>query len=357
MNRKSVAAFLTCIATSCVSFAAVDLQGGGATFPDPVYQEWIKAFSHVEPDVRLSYTAKGSGFGISSIIDKTLDYAGSDAPMSDAEIAKAKISGGDVVEIPTVAGAVVAVFNIPGFSGDLKLTGSVLADIYLGKITQWNDLAIASQNPGANLPALAITPVHRSDGSGTNFVFTSYLCTQSDDFQQKVSFGKDVKWPGGQGAEKNAGVTQVVQGAPGAIGYVELNYAVANHLPFALLQNESNQYIRASTDTVSAAGDGAVKDMEAQHTLAVRLWDRDGDNAYPIASFTYAIVYKNLDYLGSKEKAQALVDYLWWCTSDDAAKTATSLTYAPLSAGVKAKAQAAISSLTFHGQALQPTTH
>jgi phosphate transport system substrate-binding protein len=334
-----------------VAAADVQIQAGGATFPNPIYQQWIKDFGEAHGDVKIAYAAKGSGAGIGGLLDKTFDFCGSDAPMNDDELKKAQAAGGDVVEIPSVAGAVVLAYNLPGFSGDLKLSGEVVANIYLGKITKWNDQAIAALNQGANLPDMDITTVHRSDGSGTTFVFTSYLCTQSDEFQTQVNFGKTVKWPNGQGGSGNQGVTQAVQKAAGAIGYIELNYALKNNIPFALLQNNNGKFVKASPQSVSAAGEGAVKDMDDQKTLAVRLWARDGDDVYPISSFTYLICYKDLSYLKDQAKAQAIVDFFWYATHDGQSK-AVDLTYAPLSSGVQQRAEQAIETIVFNGQPL-----
>jgi phosphate transport system substrate-binding protein len=335
------------------AFADVQVQAGGATFPNPIYQQWIKDFGQLHSDIKIAYASKGSGAGIGGLLDKTFDFCGSDAPMNDEELKNAQSKNGDVVEIPSLAGAVVLAYNLPGFNGDLNLSGSVIADIYLGKITKWNDPAIVALNSGAALPDTNITTVHRSDGSGTNFVFSSYLSTQSDDFQTQVGFGKTVKWPNGQGGSGNAGVTQAVQNTPGAIGYIELNYALKNSIPFATLQNDSGKLVKASPQSVSAAGEGAVKDMDDQKTLAVRLWSREGDNVYPISSFTYLICYKDLSYLKDQAKAQAIVDFFWYATHDGQSK-AVDLTYAPLSSGVVQRAEQAIGTITFNGQPLHP---
>ncbi|HTW93400.1 MAG TPA: phosphate ABC transporter substrate-binding protein PstS [Tepidisphaeraceae bacterium] len=354
---RRLAAGLVALTMTCgLAVADVNIQGGGSTFANPIQQAWIKAYSAQHPDVRIAYAAKGSGFGIASIIDKTIDFAGSDAPMNADELAKAKASGGDVVEIPICAGAVVASYNLPGFNGDLKLTGDVLANIYLGKVTQWNDPSIAAANPGATLPNLAITPVHRSDGSGTTFVFTNYLCTQSSDFESQLGAGKNVKWPGGQGAEGNQGVTQVVQSTPGAIGYIELAYAADNHIAFALMQNDDGKFIKATPDAVTAAGQAALQEMTDPNDLTVPLWDQDGDTVYPIAAYTYVIIYKDLGYLKDQAKAQALLDYLYWSTSSDqASELVGAQTYSPLSAGVKVKVESLLDTLTFNGQPIHPS--
>lgn len=331
--------------------ADVRVQGGGATFPEPIYQQWARDFGRAHPDVRIEYVAKGSGAGIGGLIDKTLDFAGSDAPLNDEELAKCRRSGGEVVQIPSVAGAVVLAYNLRDLRGELKLSGPVVADIFLGQITQWNDPAIRSLNPRLVLPDIPICAVHRSEGSGTNFVFTSYLCTQSDDFETQVYFGKTVRWPIGEGAQGNPGVAQAVEDTPGAIGYIELNFALDNGIPFALLRNESGYFVKASPATASAAGDAALLDMDQYQTLALRLWARPGKNVYPISTFSYLMCYRDLGYLRDQRKAQAIVDFFWYAThgGQDAA---TDLAYAPLGPGVCQRAAAVLDTITFNRQPL-----
>jgi phosphate transport system substrate-binding protein len=350
---RHVAFGLLILAAAHFASADVEVQGSGATFPNPIYQQWIKDFGRSRGDLKIAYAAKGSGAGIGGVLDKTLDFCGSDAPMNDDELKKAEARGGDVIQIPSVAGAIVVAYNLPGFSGDLKLSGQAVADIYLGKITRWNDPVIASLNPGVSLPDLDITTVHRSDGSGTNFVFTSYLCTQSDEFQTRINFGKMVYWPTGQSGSGNAGVTQAVQGSVGALGYIELNYAQDNHVPFALLQNNGGKFIKASPQTVSAAGEASIPDMDRYKRLTLRLWDRDGDDVYPISSFTYLVCYKDLGYLKDRVKAQAVVDFFWYATHDGQARAAD-MSYAPLSPGVQRRVERAIESITFNGEPVHP---
>ena len=329
---------------SSVAMAETRLQGAGATFPNPIYQRWVTEYQKANPEVKIDYQSIGSGGGIKGITEKTVDFAGSDAPMSKKEIAAAK---GEIVHIPTVAGAVVLAYNAPGFSGDLKLSGEVVADIFAGKITRWNDPKLAALNEGATLPDAAITPVHRTDGSGTSFVFTNYLCTQSEDFKGSIGAGKSVQWPGGQGGKGNEGVTAAIQATPGAIGYIELNYAVANKIPFALMKNKSGKFAKASPESVAAAGAGAVDKMAA--SLAVDIWDQPGDDTYPISAFTYIIVYKDLGYLKDAAKAKALVGFLKWATTDGE-KLAPEMSYAPLAAPVQQKVQDAINGLVWDGK-------
>jgi phosphate transport system substrate-binding protein len=220
----------------------------------------------------------------------------------------------------------------------------------MGSINKWNDPKIVALNPGVTLPELPITPVWRTDGSGTNFVFTNYLATQSEDFQNKVGMGKQVKWPLGQGGKGNPGVAQVVQQTNGALGYLEQNFADKNHILYGSVQNKAGKFVKASPETVSQAGEGAVSEMTGT-VVHANIWNQMGENAYPISSFTYLIVYKDLDNLKTKEQAQALVDFMWWATHDGE-KLASELDYAPLSSGVQKKVEDALKAATYRGQAL-----
>ena len=224
MKKAAVAAV---VLGSCgMAAAAVRLQGAGATFPNPIYQRWVTEYQKQHPDVQIDYQSIGSGGGIKGISQRTVDFAGSDAPMNKKELSAA---GGQMVHIPTVAGSVVPAYNLPGFSGELKLSGPVLAEIFMGQISNWNDPKIAALNEGAKLPATAITPAWRTDGSGTTFVFTSYLATQSPEYKETVGAAKSVDWPAGQGGKGNEGVAAIVSSTPGALGYIEVNYATQNN--------------------------------------------------------------------------------------------------------------------------------
>jgi phosphate transport system substrate-binding protein len=345
MNKWIKRAAVAAIVLGCgVASAAIRLQGAGATFPNPIYQRWVTEYQRSHPNVAIDYQSIGSGGGIKGIIAKTVDFAGSDAPMSAKEKQSA---GGEVVHIPTVAGSVVPAYNLPGFKGELKLSGEVLADIFMGKIRSWNDPRIAEMNQGANLPGTAITPAWRTDGSGTTFVWTSYLATQSEDFKGSIGAAKQVEWPEGQGGKGNEGVTAVVQGTPGALGYIELNYATQNRIPFASVKNTAGKFIKASPETVSAAGEGAVDQMKG-NSLAVDIWNQKGENAYPISAYTYVIVFKDLSYVGSKAEAQALVDFLHWA-SNDGQQIAAQMDYAPLPEPVRKKVASTLSLLTYAG--------
>jgi phosphate transport system substrate-binding protein len=332
-----------------VASADTNLKGSGATFPNPIYQRWIGEFGKANPGVKIDYSSVGSGQGIKDFTAKVVDFAGSDAPLSKKEKAEIK---GTMFQIPTVAGAVVPAYNLPGFKGELNLTGELLAKIYLGQIKVWNDPAIAAANPGAALPAVAITAVARSDGSGTSFVFTNYLATQSEEFTTKVGPGKAPKFPVGISGKGNEGVTSAVTSLPGAIGYIELNYAVDNKIPFAAVRNKAGKFVKATPEAVAAAGTAAVGKMKGPEALNVDLWNLDGEKVYPISAFTYLLVYQDLSYLGSEAKAQALVKYLTWIHGPEASKLAADMSYAPLDPAVQTKVANAVKALTFSGKQL-----
>jgi phosphate transport system substrate-binding protein len=329
---------------SAAALGQTRLNGAGATFPAPLYKLWIADYHAAHPDVEIDYQSKGSGAGISAITDKTVDFAGSDAPMSSAEIAKA---GPGIVEIPATAGGVAIAYNLPRFAGDLKLTGPIVADIFLGNITVWNDPKIAAVNPGVSLPALPIAPIVRGDKSGTTYVFTSYLATQSTDAKDVIGVDKSGNWPVGQKGEKSDGVTQLLQQVKGGIGYIEENYADKNHLAVALLQNKAGKFVLPTADAVSAAAGAAAGQMNGDQ-LTTDLWNQDGEKSYPISTFTYLIVCKDLAYLKDPAKGKALSDFLKWAATDGQTKAAA-LDYAPVGAAVTAKVKAVIESLTFSG--------
>ncbi|HEX8323419.1 MAG TPA: phosphate ABC transporter substrate-binding protein PstS [Tepidisphaeraceae bacterium] len=350
-SSKSVKAAVALVALGGgAAMADVRLQGAGATFPNPLYQKWVTEYQAQHPGVRIDYQSIGSGGGIKAITDKTVDFAGSDAPLTTKQM---EALGGKAVHIPATAGAVVLAYNLPDFKGDLKLTGEVVADIFAGKIKQWNDSKIAALNSGATLPDRGITPCWRTDGSGTSYVFTNYLVTQSPSFKETVGMGNQVKWPAGTGGKGNDGVAAAVSGTPGSIGYVELNYATANKIPFALMQNKAGKFIKATPETVSAAGAGAAGEMTASK-LAVAIWNQPGEEAYPIAAFTYLIVYSDLGNIKDAEKANALAGFLTWAVSPEGGqKLAPALDYAPLAPAVAEKALAAVKGLSYNGQAIK----
>jgi phosphate transport system substrate-binding protein len=303
--------------------AQVRLNGAGATFPNIIYQTWILTYNQKFDNVEINYQSIGSGGGIRQFSDKTVDFGGTDAPMTDSAITAI---GGNVLHIPTVLGAVVPTYNVPGLSQPVRFTPDVLADIFLGKITNWNDARIASINPGLTLPRQDIIVVHRSDGSGTSYVWTDYLSKVSPEWLQKVGRGTSVNWPVGLGGRGNEGVTATVRQTPGAIGYVELGYAIINKMAFGSVRNKSGNWITPSLQSVTAAAQGAMDDMGPNTDFRVSLTDSPGAQAYPIASFTWLLLRK--DYPDAA-KARELVKFVWWCLTEGQAK-APSLGYAPL---------------------------
>lgn len=323
---------------------SVSLQGAGATFPYPLYLKWLNEYTKAHQNVRIDYQSIGSGGGIKQIQAQTVDFGASDAPMSDADL---KAAPGAIVHIPTVLGAVVLTYNLPEATKPLRFSSEVIADIFLGKITKWNDPRIAADNPGATLPAKDITVVHRADGSGTSFVFTDYLSKVSAEWKSKVGADKSPKWPVGQGGKGNEGVTGQIKRQPNTIGYVELAYAVQNKLPVALIKNKAGNFIEPSIDAVTAAAAGTVSSTPAD--LRVSITDADGANAYPVSSYTYILVYKDQK---DAAKGKALVDFLWWGIHDGE-QFAKELQYAPLPAEIVTRTEVIIHSVTSGGQPLR----
>ena len=326
------------------SNAEVKLQGAGATFPNPLYQKWFSEYNKITPNAKFDYQSIGSGGGIKQITAKTVDFGGSDAPMKDEEL---KAAPGEILHIPTVLGADVVTYNLPGVQVELKLTPEQIAGIFLGKITKWNDAGIASTNPDANLPTNDITVVHRSDGSGTTFVWTDYLSKVSPEWKEKVGAGGSVNWPVGVGAKGNEGVTGQVKSTPYSLGYVELIYAEQNKLPYAWVKNSSGEYIKPSLDSITAAAAGVASQIPED--LRVSITNAAGKDAYPISSFTYFLVYKNQD---DQAKGKALVNFLWWALHDGE-QMAKPLLYAPLPPEIAAKAEQKIKSITYQGKPLR----
>jgi phosphate transport system substrate-binding protein len=302
---------------------SVDLTGAGATFPYPLYNKWFSDYA-AKTGVRINYQSIGSGGGIRQLSEATVDFGASDSPMTDAELGKAK--GGPVLHIPTVLGAVVATYNVPGVPQALKLTGPVLADIYLGRVKKWNDARIAQLNPGISLPGTDILPVRRSDGSGTTFIFTDYLSAVSPGWAQGPGKGKEVNWPVGLGAKGNEGVAGQVKQTPGAIGYVELAYAKQNRLPYASIQNAAGSFVEPSIESVTAAAAGAMARMGPGSDYRVSVVNAPGAGAYPISSFTWVLVYERQP---DATKGKQLVDFLRWALTEGE-QSAAALDYAPL---------------------------
>ena len=312
------------------------VNGAGATFPFPLYSKWFSDYNKLHPDIRFNYQSIGSGGGIQQFTAGTVDFGATDAPMTAEE--QAKVS--DVVHVPTVLGAVVVTYNAP--VQGLRLTPAVLADIFLGKITKWNDPRVAAVNPGTALPDAPITVVRRSDGSGTTYVFTDYLSKISPEWKEKAGTGKSVSWPAGLGGKGNEGVTGLVKQTPGSIGYVELAYANQNKLPTALLQNKDGNFVAPSIAATSAAAAGVT--IPADYKVSVT--NASGKDAWPIASFTYLLVHKDAK---DKAKGEAIVKFLWWAVHDGQA-TAAPLEYAPLPAPVVKMLEGTIKGLQVQGK-------
>ena len=309
------------------SSQSVDLTGAGATFPYPLYSKWFSTYAN-QTGVKINYQSIGSGGGIRQLSEETVDFGASDGPMSNEELAKAK--GGAVLHIPTVLGAVVLTYNLPGVTTPLKLTPQVIGDIFLGRITKWNDTRLTSLNPGVSLPNSDILVVHRSDGSGTTYVFTDYLTTAVPAWKAGPGKGKEVKWPVGLGAKGNEAVAGQVKQTPGSIGYVELAYANQNQMPKAAIRNKSGQFVAASVPAVTAAAAAAAAALPANTDFRVSIVDSPGADSYPISSFTWLLFYES-----PKDKAQAktMVDFMKWALTDGQ-KFAADLGYAPLPAEV-----------------------
>lgn len=317
--------------------------GAGATFPYPLYSKWFYEYSHSRPGVNFNYQSIGSGGGIRQITAGTVDFGATDAPMTDEEMAKLP---GPILHIPTAIGAVAVVYNVRGVQSGLKITQEALAEIYLGKITRWNDPKIAAQNPGAALPAAGIVVAHRSDGSGTTDIFTNYLAAVSTEWRERVGRGKSVNWPVGLGGKGNEGVAGVVKQTPGAVGYVELAYATQNRIATAALRNREGNFVVPTLASTSAAAAGAAKTMPADFRLT--LVDAPGKDSYGICGLTWLLVYKEQR---DRAKGKALVDFLKWAIRDGQ-KMTTPLHYAPLPEPVVERVDQAIRQIGFRGKSL-----
>jgi phosphate transport system substrate-binding protein len=324
-SRLIVAASM--IIASVVPAAAQDLTGAGATFPQPIYSKWFSDYA-AKTGVKINYQSIGSGGGIRQLSEQTVDFGATDAPMSDAELAKAK--GGPIMHIPTVLGAVVVTYNLPELKRPLRLDGTTLADVFLGKITKWNDARIAALNPGVKLPATDILVVHRSDGSGTTYVFTDYLASVSADWAAKPGKGKEVQWPVGLGGKGNEGVTGQVKQLPNSIGYVELAYAKQNKLAYADIRNAKGEFVSPTIAAVTAAAAGAAAKLPANTDYRISIVNASGKGAYPISSFTWLLVYRNQT---DATKGKKLLDFVKWALTDGE-KSAATLDYAPLPAAM-----------------------
>ena len=323
------------------------LNGAGATFPQPIYQKWVLEYHTLHPDVEINYQGIGSGGGIRQYTDHTVDFGASDGPMTDAQV---QAVNSNVYHLPTVLGSVVPSYNIPGVTAQLKFTGEVLAAIWLGQITKWNDSRLTALNPGVDLPDQDIVVAHRSDGSGTTYIWTDYLSKVSPDWQQRVGMGTSVNWPVGLGGQGNPGVANIVKQTPGAIGYVELIYAIQNHIGYGLVQNKAGRYIEASLATTTNAAAGAVAHLDPNTDFRISITNADGPDVYPISSFTWLLVPKEMTDM---TKARALLQFVWWALHDGE-KYCEGLAYAPLPHQVVHLEEERLKSITVDGQPVLP---
>jgi phosphate transport system substrate-binding protein len=329
---RRIALLLLCLALALPALAQTTLNGAGATFPYPMYSKWFNEYHNAHPDIQINYQSIGSGGGIRQVLAGTVDFGASDGPMSDEQLSQAKVK---ILHVPTVLGAVVPAYNVPGITGEVNFTPEVLSGIFLGKITNWNDKAIASANKDVKFPDQSIIVVHRSDGSGTTYIFTDYLSKISSDWANGPGKGTSIKWPVGLGGKGNEGVAGTVRQMAGAIGYVELIYAVQNKIAYGSVKNASGAFVKASLDSVTAAA-ASVKTMPADFRVSIT--NAPGKEAYPIASFTWLLIPAQ-----SKDaaKGKIIADFLNWMV-DDGQKMTAALTYAPLPGNVAEKVKAEI---------------
>ncbi|HEY9284807.1 MAG TPA: phosphate ABC transporter substrate-binding protein PstS [Pyrinomonadaceae bacterium] len=324
--------------------AQARVQGAGATFPAPLYFKWANEYKKINAAAAIDYQSTGSGAGVKQFSEGTIDFGATDMAMSDDELRKVQ---GEVVHVPTVLGAVVLTYNLAGVSQPLKFSPETVADIFLGKIKQWNDPRIAADNAGVQLPDTQIGVVHRSDGSGTSAVFTDYLSKVSPEWKEKVGTSKSPTWPTGQGGKGNEGVTGVIKQQPNTIGYVELVYAKQNRMPVALIKNSAGNFVEPSLDAITAAAAESVATTPAD--LRVSITNAAGAQAYPIASYTYVLLHKEQR---DAAKGKALVEFLWWGLHDGA-EHARSLDYAPLPADILRQVEAKLNAISSGGKPLR----
>lgn len=320
-----------------------ELNGAGATFPAVLYQKWFDVYYN-EKGIKVNYQAIGSGGGIQQLIEKTVDFGGTDAPMNNEEESKA---GAAIIHVPTTLGAVVITYNLPN-NPKLKFDSSLIADIFLGNVTKWNDPKIKNLNPEISLPDQAITVVHRSDGSGTTFTFTEYLSKANNLWNEKVGTGKSVNWPAGLGGKGNDGVAGLVKQTPGSIGYVELIYAVQNNLPYGIVKNKSGNFVEATLESVSKAANVDLPD-----NLKVSITDTDAPDGYPICTFTWLIAYKEQNYNNrSLAQAKAIYNLFWWATHEGQDYN-ENLQYGKLPQKAVEKAEILINSMTWNNEPIK----
>jgi phosphate transport system substrate-binding protein len=333
MNMRKLLAFALLAIFAAAPAWAQNINAAGATFPYPIYSKWFDEYHKLHPNVQINYQSIGSGGGIRQLLDKTVDFGASDGPMTDEQLQQA---GFKILHFPTVLGAAVPSYNIPGVTGELKFTPEALAGIFLGKVTKWNDPAIAGSNPGVKLPADDIVVIHRSDGSGTTYIWTDYLAKVSTDWQSKVGKNTSVNWPVGLGGKGNEGVAGLLKQTPDSIGYVELIYAIQNSLPYGTVKNSSGEFIKASLAGVSAAAAGAAKSMPEDFRVSIT--NPPGKDAYPISSFTWLLIPAQIQ---DPAKKAAIKDFLTWMLTSGQ-QFCEPLAYAKLPKEVMAKEQKAV---------------
>jgi phosphate transport system substrate-binding protein len=329
----SLLAVLLAVATFATAEGQVLLNAAGATFPYPIYSKWFDLYHTAHSNVQINYQSIGSGGGIRQLLDKTVDFGASDGPMNDDQL---KQSSMPILHFPTVLGAAIPAYNVPGLQGDLNFTPEALSGIFLGTVTKWNDPAIASANPGVKLPGDDIVVVHRSDGSGTSYIWTDYLSKVSPAWQSKVGKGTSVNWPVGLGGKGNEGVSALVQQTPGSLGYVELIYAIQNHMPYGKVKNSSGAFVKADLASVSAAAAAAAKYIPDDFRVSIT--NPEGKAAYPIASFTWLLIPSKFT---DTAKRDVVKDFLKWALTDGQ-QYAEALSYARLPKEVVAKEMKAI---------------
>lgn len=329
---RRIVLLLTCLALALPVFGQTTLNGAGATFPYPMYSKWFSEYNKIHSDIRINYQSIGSGGGIRQVLAQTVDFGASDGPMTDEQLSQAKVK---ILHIPTVLGAVVPAYNVPGVNAELKFTPDVLANIFLNKITNWNDPAIAKINPGVTFPNQPIIVIHRSDGSGTTYIFTDYLSKVSKEWESTVGRGTSVKWPIGLGGKGNEGVAGQIRQLQGSIGYVELIYAVQNNIPYGSVKNTAGEFVKASLAGVTEAA-ASVKSMPADFRVSIT--NAPGKTAYPISSFTWLLVPVQAK---DSNTGKILADFLNWMVNDGQ-KLTTQLAYAPLPDNVAEKVRATI---------------
>ncbi|MBV8847080.1 MAG: phosphate ABC transporter substrate-binding protein PstS [Bryobacterales bacterium] len=340
MKKNAVFALIAIGSFAVVAFGQTLINGAGATFPFPMYSKWFNEYKKAHPDVQINYQSRGSGAGIQQVTAGTVDFGAADVPMTDMQMQEfTKQRSAEILHFPTVLGAVVPTYDIKGVTATLNFTGDALAGIYLGKITKWNDPAIASANPGVMLPNSDIVVVHRAEASGTSFIWTDYLSKVSPEWKMKVGSGASVNWPVGLGGQGNEGVSGQIKQTGNTIGYVELIYAIQNKMPYGKVKNAAGEFVQADLNSVTAAAAGAAKNMPEDFRVSIT--NAPGKGAYPISSFTWLLIPAKI---ADPAKKKAITDFLAWMLKDGQSLT-SALSYAPLPKDVVAKETKAIAKI------------